>query len=58
MGQSNPIGSNTVLIVEPEALVRFDMIAFFEEREWRVYEAEDADQAMDILDQRKDIRVV
>ena len=43
MGQSNPIGSNTVLIVEPEALVRFDMIAFFEEREWRVYEAEDAD---------------
>jgi DNA-binding NtrC family response regulator len=34
------------------------MIAFFEEREWRVYEAEDADQAMDILDQRKDIRVV
>jgi len=58
MGQSKPIGSNTVLIVEPEALVRFDMIAFFEERGWRVYEAEDADQAMDILDERSDIRVV
>lgn len=58
MGQSKPIGSNTVLIVEPEALVRFDMIAFFEERGWRVYEAEDADQAMDILDGRNDIRVV
>lgn len=58
MGQSKPIGSNTVLIVEAEALVRFDMIAFFEEREWRVYEAEDADQAIDILDERSDIRVV
>jgi DNA-binding NtrC family response regulator len=58
VGQSTPIGRNTVLIVEPEALVRFDMIAFFEERGLRVYEAEDADQAMDILDERNEIRVV
>ena len=34
------------------------MVAFFEERDWRVYEAEDADQAMEVLDQRNDIRVV
>lgn len=58
MGQRKPIGSNTILIVEPEALVRFDMIAFFEERGWRAFEAEDADQAIDILDARTDIRVV
>lgn len=58
MGQSKPIGSNTILIVEGEALVRFDMTAFFEERDWRVFEAEDADQAMEVLDQRTDIRVV
>ena len=58
MGQSTSIGSNTVLIVEPEALVRFDMIAFFEERGWRVFEAGDADQAMDILDERDEVRVV
>lgn len=58
MGQSKPIGSDTILVVEAEALVRFDVVAFFEERGWRVYEAEDADQAMDVLDQRNDIRVV
>ncbi|MDR6790307.1 DNA-binding NtrC family response regulator [Sphingomonas sp. BE138] len=58
MGQSKPIGSKTVLIVEAEALVRFDAVAFFEERGWRVYEAEDADQAIEVLDERGDIRVV
>lgn len=58
MGQSKPIGSDTILVVEAEALVRFDVVAFFEERDWRVHEAEDADQAMEILDQRTDIRVV
>ena len=58
MGQSKPIGSNTVLIVEAEALVRFDAVAFFEERGWRVYEAEDADQAIEVLEKRNDIRVV
>lgn len=58
MGQSKPIGSDTILVVEAEALVRFDVVAFFEERDWRVYEAEDADQAMEVLDQRNDIRVV
>lgn len=58
MGQSKPIGSNTILIVEAEAIVRFDIVAFFEERGWRVFEAEDAEQAMAILDDRSDIRVV
>ena len=58
MGQSKPIGSNTILIVEAEAIVRFDIVAFFEERGWRVFEAEDAEQAMAILDNRSDIRVV
>jgi DNA-binding NtrC family response regulator len=58
VGQSKPIGSDTILVVEAEALVRFDVVAFFEERDWRVYEAEDADQAMEVLDQRNDIRVV
>jgi len=58
VGQSTPIGSNTILIVEGEALVRFDILAFFEERGWRVFEAEDADQATAVLDRRADIRVV
>lgn len=58
MGQSQPIGSNTALVVEAEALVRFDIVAFFEERDWRVFEAQDADEAIALLDERKDIRVV
>jgi DNA-binding NtrC family response regulator len=58
VGQSKPIGSDTILVVEAEALVRFDVVAFFEERGWRVYEAEDADQAIQVLDERNDIRVV
>lgn len=58
MGQSTPIGSDTVLVGEAEALVRFDAVAFFEERGWRVYEAENADQAIEAPDERNDIRVV
>lgn len=58
MGQSTPIGGNSILIVEPEALVRFDAAAFFEDLDWRVYEAENADQAMAVLDRNNDIRVV
>ncbi|WP_342154357.1 response regulator [Methylorubrum sp. SB2] len=58
MGQSTPIGSNTILIVEDEALLRFDMIEFFEDRGWRVYEAERAEQAIALLDRHQNIRVV
>lgn len=58
MGQSMPMGTKTILIVEDEALVRFDLVAFFEDAGWRVFEAEGADEAMAILDERRDVRVV
>lgn len=58
MGQSTPIGSKTILIVEDEALVRFDLIDFFELAGWRVFDAGDADEAIRILDSHKEIRVV
>lgn len=58
MGQGTSIGAGIVLIVEDEALLRFDMIAFFEDRGWRVYDAENAEQAVSLLDQHRDIRVV
>lgn len=58
MGQSTPIGSKTILIVEDEALVRFDLVDFFTHAEWRVFDAENADEAIAILDAHKDIRVV
>lgn len=58
MGQSTPIGSKTILIVEDEALVRFDLVDFFTHAKWRVFEAENADEAIAILDRQKEIRVV
>lgn len=58
MGQSTPIGSRTILIVEDEALVRFDLVDFFTDAGWRVFDAEDADQAIVILDRHKEIRAV
>lgn len=58
MGQSTPIGSRTILIVEDEALVRFDLMDFFEDAGWRVHVAADADEAIAILDDHREIRVV
>ena len=58
MGRSTPIGSKTVLVVEDEALVRFDIVDFFEERGWRVFEAGNSEEAIAILDRHGEIRVV
>lgn len=58
MGQSTPIGSKTILIVEDEALLRFDLVDFFEHAGWRVFEAEHADAAITILERHTEVRVV
>lgn len=58
MGQSTPIGTKSILIVEDEALVRYDLVDFFEDAGWRVFDAANADDAISILDQRSDVRVV
>ncbi|MBT2246896.1 response regulator [Sphingobium sp. BHU LFT2] len=58
MGQSHPIGTKTILIVDDEPLLRFDLVDFFEAAGWRVFDAEDADQAITILEGRRKIRVV
>lgn len=58
MGQSTPIGSKTILIVEDEALIRFDLVDFFEAAGWRVLDAENADEAIAILDRHKEVRAV
>ena len=57
MGQSKPI-AKSILIVEDEALIRFNLIDFFEDAGYRVSEAETADEAIAILDQNSSIRVV
>ncbi|GBQ11009.1 response regulator [Swaminathania salitolerans] len=47
-----------VLIVEDEALQRISLMDLVEEAGYRVLEAADADQAMDVLERRSDIRIV
>jgi CheY-like chemotaxis protein len=58
VGQSTPIGTRTILIVEDEALVRFDLVDLFEAAGWRVFEAANADEAIALLDKHKEVRVV
>lgn len=58
MGQGTPIGDKTVLVVEDEALLRFDIVDFFAERGWRVFEAGNAAEAIALLARHGEIRVV
>jgi CheY-like chemotaxis protein len=58
MGQSKPIAARSILIVEDEALIRFNLIDFFEDAGYRVFEAESADEAIAILDRDSTIRIV
>lgn len=58
MGQSKPVGSNTILIVEDEAIVRFELIDLFEEEGYRVFAAANADEAITILDHHGEVRIV
>lgn len=58
MGQSKPIGSDTVLIVEDEAIVRFELIDIFEDEGYRVLAAANADEAIAMLERHGEVRVV
>jgi DNA-binding NtrC family response regulator len=58
MGQSKPINTRSILIVEDEALIRFNLVDFFADAGYRVFEAEGADDAIAILDRVSSIRVV
>lgn len=58
MGQSKPIGHKTIMIVEDEALVRMDLVDFFEDAGWQVFEAAHADEAIALLEHHKEVRVV
>lgn len=48
----------SILIVEDEALIRFNLVDFSEDAGFRVLEAGDAEEAFEILDQDRDVRVV
>lgn len=58
MGQSKPIGTDTILIVEDEAIVRFELIDLFEDEGYRVFAAADAEEAIAVLDRHGEVRVV
>lgn len=58
MGQSKPFVGKDILIVEDEALIRFELVDFFEDAGFRVFEAGSADEAIAIMDANAAIRVV
>jgi CheY-like chemotaxis protein len=58
MGQSTPINMYTILLVEDEAIIRFELADFFSDAGYEVFEAADADEAITILEREKTIRVV
>ena len=58
VGQSKPTDMNTILIVEDEAIVRFELIDFFRDEGYRVFEAESADQAIVLMERNSTIRIV
>lgn len=56
MGQAIP--AKAILIVEDEAFIRYDLMDFFEDRGFRVFEAEDADQAIAVLETNPSVQIV
>lgn len=58
MPMPKPVDLNSILIVEDEAIIRFELVDFFEDAGYHVFEAESADQAIAILDRHDRIRVV
>ncbi|SFB59471.1 Response regulator receiver domain-containing protein [Rhizobium sp. NFR07] len=58
MGQSKPINTHNILLVEDEAIIRFELADFFSDAGYEVFEAGDADEAIAILERETSIRVV
>ncbi|WP_343527077.1 response regulator [Sphingomonas sp.] len=56
MGQAIP--PRTILVVEDEPFVRHDLVDFFEDRGFRVFEAQDADEATEVLAANLSIRIL
>ena len=48
----------SILVVDDEPLIRINLANFFEDQGFRVFEAEDADAAIAILETHRSIRIV
>lgn len=58
MGTFNPPKKNVVLVVEDEPLLLMAAVDLVEEAGFEAVEARNADEAIEILNARKDIRIV
>lgn len=58
MGQTSPIGKQIVLVVEDDPLLRMMAADLVEQAGFDALEAADADEAVLILENRTDIRIV
>lgn len=50
--------SRTILIVDDEPIIRMNLVDFFEDEGFQVYEAESADNAIVVLEAHPDIQIV
>lgn len=50
--------ARSILVVDDEALIRINLAVFFEDEGFTVFEAGDADEAIDILEANPSIQVV
>lgn len=58
MGQALPKERQAILIVDDEAIIRHDLVDFFEDEGFEVFEAEDADAAIALMAANPSIQVV
>lgn len=58
MGTFNPPKKNVVLVVEDEPLLLMAAVDLVEEADFEAVEARNADEAIEILNAREDIRIV
>lgn len=58
MASSKPAGKGIVLVVEDEPILRMNMVETIEDAGFEAIEAGNADDAVAILESRKDIRIV
>lgn len=58
MAQALKTADKAILIVEDEAIIRFDLIDFFEDAGFTVYGADSADAAIALMEVHADIAVV
>jgi len=49
---------DAILIVEDEALIRYDLVDFFEDAGFQVFEADNAEVAIALMDANRSIRIV